>query len=330
MIRRGPLLAGRSAARAAAEPEAVAVPDGGVVRTCRNCGVAAPGAYCPACGQETKLALPTLREFMREAAGRYVAVDGRLGKTVGALLFRPGFLTREYLAGRRRRYIRPARLFLVASLLLFAVLRIEVEFGGVDIVKFDEAAAPANAGKAGATAEPGAKGKTAEAGQIDDRQDIELGGVEDAIPGLRERIANFNRLSSRERIGQLTDGMLRYGPYAMFLLLPAFAALLKIVYLGRRRRYPNRPRLYGEHFVFAAHIHTFLFLVAIVAMAIPVSSLRMLLAAWALIYMLWSLHAVYRGSWIGIAARSFTLYIAYMVLFGIVTAGLVVAAVLLR
>ena len=49
---------------------------------------------------------------MREATGRYVAFDGRLWKTLSALLFRPGFLTREYLAGRRRRYIRPARLFL--------------------------------------------------------------------------------------------------------------------------------------------------------------------------------------------------------------------------
>ena len=66
---------------------------------------------------------------MREAGGRYVALDGRLWKTLGALLFRPGFLTREYFAGRRRRYIRPARLFLVASLLMFAALRIVVGLG---------------------------------------------------------------------------------------------------------------------------------------------------------------------------------------------------------
>ena len=97
--------------------------------------------------------------------------------------------------------------------------------------------------------------------------------------------------------------MLRYGPYAMFLLLPAFAALLKIVYLGRRKRHPNRPRLYGEHFVFAAHDHAFLFFVGVAAMAIPVSSLRTLLATWAAIYMLWSLRVVYGGSWIGVAAR---------------------------
>ena len=51
--------------------------------------------------------------------------------------------------------------------------------------------------------------------------------------------------------------MLRYGPYAMFALLPAFGFLLKLLYLGRARRYPLRPKLYGEHMVFAAHNHAF-------------------------------------------------------------------------
>src|SRR5437867_1893919 len=64
-----------------------------------------------------------LRAMLREAAGRYVALDGRMWRTLIGLFFRPGFLSREYFAGRRRRYIRPARLFLVLSIALFAVLR---------------------------------------------------------------------------------------------------------------------------------------------------------------------------------------------------------------
>ena len=97
-----------------------AAPAGG--RACRNCGAAAPGHYCPNCGQETRIALPTFAAFMREAAGRYVALDGRMWRTLYSLVARPGFLTQEYFAGRRRRYIRPARLFLVLWLLLFATL----------------------------------------------------------------------------------------------------------------------------------------------------------------------------------------------------------------
>jgi rRNA maturation protein Nop10 len=94
-------------------------------RTCRNCGTETDGAYCPNCGQETTLALPTVRSMLRDAAGRYVALDGRMWRTLFALVFRPGFLTREYFAGRRKRYIRPARLFLVLSIALFALLRFE-------------------------------------------------------------------------------------------------------------------------------------------------------------------------------------------------------------
>ena len=102
---------------------------------CRNCGAPVPGEYCATCGQETRLKLPTARVFMREATGRYFSLDGRMWRTLAALLFRPGFLTREYFAGRRRRYIRPARLFLVLSLALFAAIRL---FASAPVIVSDD------------------------------------------------------------------------------------------------------------------------------------------------------------------------------------------------
>ncbi len=290
---------------------------------CRDCGTPAPRAYCPACGQETRESLPTFREFMREAAGRYVALNGKLWKTAGALLFRPGFLTREYLAGRRRRYIRPARLFLVASVLLFAALRIATEIADIEVIE----AAPREAAKA-----PMEKKSPSAGVQLDDEFNVDVGDL--PSPALKKRIERFNRMPTREKLAQVLDGMLRYGPYAMFVLLPAFAALLKLLYLGRRRRYPARPRLYGEHLVFAGHNHAFVFLIAVAAVAIPSipmqAPLVTLLALWGLIYMLRSLRAVYGGSWTGILARSFAMFIAYSTLFAFVTAGLVMVAVVLR
>ncbi|HEY3459572.1 MAG TPA: DUF3667 domain-containing protein, partial [Casimicrobiaceae bacterium] len=92
---------------------------------CANCGAPASWNYCPQCGQETAIAMPTAFAFLRDAAGRYVRFDGRMWRSLAALLFRPGFLTREYLAGRRRRYVRPARLFVALSILLFALMRFE-------------------------------------------------------------------------------------------------------------------------------------------------------------------------------------------------------------
>ena len=80
-----PLIARRARSRAAARCTRARA-----TSQCRNCGATAPGAFCPQCGQETTIALPTARQFLRDAAGRYVAFDGRLWRTLAALLFRPG------------------------------------------------------------------------------------------------------------------------------------------------------------------------------------------------------------------------------------------------
>jgi Protein of unknown function (DUF3667) len=321
--------------------------------SCRNCGAPAPGAYCPACGQETQKRLPKFTQFLREAAGRYVALDGRLWRTLIPLLFRPGFLTREYLAGRRRRYIRPARLFLVASLFLFAVLHIVVELQGAEVLHLDDmsakpeaaakraaavqkanrvasevAKAAEGAGKTDPSSTGGEKHEGPSTGlTIDDDFNVDL-GIE--IPTLKKRLDRFRHLSSEDKQAQIVDGIFRYGPYAMFVLLPAFGFLLKVLYLGRRRRYPERPRLYSEHLVFAAYNTAFLSLGIIAATVAPFGVLRAAVIVWIVVYLLWSMRTVYRGSWLGIAVRGFVIVIAYSVLFGLVTAGLVLAAVVLR
>ena len=62
------------AARASIEPP---------VHGCANCGAPAPETYCPACGQNTRERLPTFRQFMREATGRYIAYDGKFWPQAG-------------------------------------------------------------------------------------------------------------------------------------------------------------------------------------------------------------------------------------------------------
>ena len=298
---------------------------------CANCGTPAPDAYCPACGQGTRERLPTFRQFMREATGRYIAYDGKFWKTLGALLFRPGFLTREYLAGRRRRYIGPARLFLVSSLVLFAVLRFATDSINLDeAVQFEPPKAPAIPNAPNAPPAPRLSPPPGEIITLDNDFNVNLTELADSAGFLRRPIARFNALPRARKVEQIVNGTIRYGPYAMFVLLPAFAVLLKVLYLGRRRRYPARPRLYGEHLVFAAHNHAFLFVVGTLIGVLPTGILTGLLAMWAVIYLLWSTRAVYGGRWLGIVVRAFVLTIAYSILFGFVTVGLVIAAILLR
>lgn len=96
-------------------------------RVCRKCHALAEHTYCPACGQATALHPPSVGEFIHEFLGHYVAFEGPLWRTVGALLLTPGRLTVEYFAGRRQRDIPPLRLYLTFSLILFAVSGLQDE-----------------------------------------------------------------------------------------------------------------------------------------------------------------------------------------------------------
>lgn len=311
---------------------------------CRNCGAQAPAVFCPSCGQETQLALPTARQFIKDAAGRYVSFDGRLWRTLGALLFRPGFLTREYLAGRRRRYVRPARLFLVLSIAMFALFRVLVEvptFAGSDFVRFDATEQPPASSAPRQT--EGVTDSTTESragSQTGPRVpsftfDNEANVVVDGPPGLltdalKRRVERFNAMSQEAKVEQIVLGSVRYGPYAMVVLLPAFALLLKLLYLGRGRRYPTRPQRYSEHLVFAAHDLSFLFVIVMLIAVIPWTPLRVGLALWGLVYGLWAMKVVYGGRWIGVVARAGVLGFSYLALFGVIVLGLLAMAVLVR
>jgi hypothetical protein len=293
-------------------------------RRCRNCGALASGAYCPECGQETQLRLPTLREFLREAAGRYVALDGRFWRTLIALSFRPGLLTREYFAGRRRRYVRPARLFLVLSIGLFALLRFTGE--PPKLVDKDAAKPERNDITLFNTDDPDGAGLLFDP-EFNLRMYVDAGPWLDPV---RRQIDVFNRLPRQAKVDQIFAGVLRYGPYAMFALLPLFALLVKLAYVGRARRYPARPRRYTAHLVFGAHNHAFLFLVLALIALVPFGTVRDALAIWAMVYLLRSMKNVYGGRWSGVIARAGVIGFAYLVIFFVVIIGLFAAAILLR
>ena len=309
----------------APSPEAPASRPVTVTQRCRNCGADAPSNYCPNCGQETQIALPSAFAFLRDAAGRYVRFDGRMWRSLHALLFRPGFLTREYLAGRRRRYMRPARLFVALSIVFFFVLRLSA--GPTNFVVIHpgrDAGHPAGTG-------PSVAGSSRLGFDVD--TDLNL-TIDAATPRwlapLRARVDAFNRLPRDAKSEQVVAGMLRYAPYAAIGLLPLFALLLEVVYAGRTRRHPARPRRYAAHLVFGAHMHAFAFLIATLFALLPFAAFRWPLGVWSTVYALVSLRTVYGGPWAGVVLRAAVVAVAYLALFALAVTALVVAAVTLR
>ena len=264
-------------------------------------------------------------------------MDGRLWRTLAALVGRPGHLTREYFAGRRKRYIRPARLFLVLYLLLFAVIGLWQSPLDLkdELVMVDPD--PAKAAKEKERTGP----KVAIVATDDDEtlfgldKDLNLAlrwnGEDIAMPPqVAKRWDHFRKLSKEEKAERLYAGILRYGPYAMVVLLPAFALLMKIAYLGRGRKYPGRPQRYAEHLVYSAHLHAFAAIVILFFLLVPFGLVQAAMVLWVFFYAMRARQVVYRGRWWGGVARALIVAPIYLVLMAAAMMGLLVAAIMLR
>ncbi|NCF72682.1 MAG: DUF4286 family protein [Gammaproteobacteria bacterium] len=88
---------------------------------CLNCGTRLGGQYCGKCGQRSRSRLISIWQLLQEAFGDLLELDSRLWRTVLPLLIRPGQLTKDYLEGRRARYMPPFRTYLVLSVIFFVV-----------------------------------------------------------------------------------------------------------------------------------------------------------------------------------------------------------------
>lgn len=198
--------------------------------------------------------MQTIGHFVAEAVESLTHADSRLWRTLAALLLRPGFLTREFFAGRRVRYLPPVRLYLVISVLFFVVASTMPGDGGLRLQLGDPAPASGTAATAApATPAPPAQAAPAvPAASIDRCDDLDYQG-----PGagwLRPRLAASCRKLQRDGSAALFEAFRHNLPRALFLLLPAIAAVMALMYWRPRR-------FYVEHLLFLVHNHACVFLV---------------------------------------------------------------------
>ena len=89
--------------------------------TCSDCGAPVEGKFCSSCGQPTHVHR-TLLHLGEELLHGVMHFDARVWRTLPLLAFNPGRLTREWVQGRRTRYVSPLALFLFTIFLLFFIL----------------------------------------------------------------------------------------------------------------------------------------------------------------------------------------------------------------
>jgi hypothetical protein len=111
---------------ASGTPEASPAPP--PARRCENCGSPLYGDHCYACGQPTKGLVRHFSSILGDFFDTVFNIDSRVLRTLGPLLYRPGYLSLEYFAGRRVRYVTPMRLFLFLSLVAFFAVQLSIDF----------------------------------------------------------------------------------------------------------------------------------------------------------------------------------------------------------
>ena len=242
---------------------------------CLNCGAELSGPFCAACGQRAVPANPSVSEIAGDAWEELSGYDGRIAATFRALPH-PGRLTTNYIEGRRARYLPPVRLYLFVSFFYFVIA----------------AAAPQQSTASGEVRGPGGMriGITNSAEMTEaDRAEV-MKNLETAPwivkPLLRSLADDSDGFRAR---------LFTIMPRVFFGMLPAFAAIVALIY--RNRRFPTA-------LVYALHIHAFAFLIFMAAEIAKFTGSQIVAAAVGVIalvafavYTHRSLQVVFGGDW---------------------------------
>jgi hypothetical protein len=256
-------------------------------RNCLNCGAMVNSRFCPECGQENI----EIHENFLHMAGHFIAdylhYDSKFFRSLKLLFTRPGFLTEQYLEGKRTLYIHPLRLYFFITIIMVLMANLYYNEYQKDIQESNIVLTEED--KANATAE-------------------EVKQIEQNEKQIRKNIAGgFGNLS-------------HYLKYISFFLLPVYALAFKVLYWRRKK-------FYVDHLVYTLHLQSFAYVVLSILLLIPLyiskssrewfDSLLILIVA---IYMVISLRHLYGQSW------GKTILKAAIAIFFMLTVSVLVAA----
>ena len=304
----------------AAEPAPVAAP---MAARCDNCGASVAGRYCGNCGQRFEPPVHSLWHFLTVAMEDVTHADTRLWRTLRALLFRPGFLTHEFLAGRRARYLPPVRLYLVLSVVFFLCASLTHSQPVLVQISTDDDGQPKAAhvvplkdADSLATTAPAHPGETAEQRAARECGMISYDGPWHAklVPAMQQACLKIRADNARTLMEAFRHNL----PRIMFVFLPLLAGIMMLFY-WRPRHY------YVEHLLLLLHNHALVFVVVPLAWGVSALAPRVagLVDLALFIYLAWymysSMRTVYgQGPWLTFAkltALSFFYFVFGMLMF---------------
>lgn len=295
--------------------------------TCPNCERSYDHdfQYCPHCGQKHEERIFTLKELLSDFLGSMFSFDSKAFHSLPKLILKPGQLTVDYLNGKRASNLSPFRMYLFFSVVLFLLLPMVIKDDSVFKVNDDVKVRDAkkNLNKAWLTIQDSLEtnndlkelqeiqGVPGMSFSLDDSSSlnkwkgaeelIENGAsVQTAIDSFfydKGKLAQFTikqalKVNAKKGIG-LIGVFLNSLSYSLFLFLPLFAAILKMLYVRRKR-------FYVEHVIFSLHLFSFLFFVLIVLVLLTLIHLHIPLwitLSLLFLYILFADKRTYAQSW---------------------------------
>jgi hypothetical protein len=269
-------------------------------KICLNCTAALHGRYCHQCGQENVEPQETAWSLVTHFLYDITHFDGKFFSTLKYLLFRPGFLSKEYIRGRRASYLHPIRMYVFTSAMFFIFFfsMVQINDLGFDIKSPgvpDSLAIGLNESSREIMQNMGVKGDTAQINAAVNRFQRGLSTIDDSISagggnelyflglkyktktaydsaqlqlppderdGPRKRAKVLQKIENRQRISEEPEEFLKDAgnellhkfPQLLFISLPFFALILKLLYHRRKDIY------YSEHGIFSIHLYIFTFI----------------------------------------------------------------------
>ncbi len=234
---------------------------------CLNCGKIVTETYCPHCGQENAESRKSFSYLFTHFVEDFTHYDNAFWKTIKYLLFRPSRLTREYLAGKRKLYVAPVKLYIFISFIAFFLPGILPDMDHdkdtqrsvreAEAHKYDH-----NYEEADSIIKANSGRKIPTIGNYSSVKEYD--SIQKTLPASRERskllekferrMAEINeKYTTKEVIGKFKESFIHNLPKVLFLYLPLFAFSLWLFH-NKKKWY------YFEHGIFTLHYFSFLLL----------------------------------------------------------------------
>ncbi len=252
-------------------------------KNCLNCGAPLHGAFCHDCGQKNLPRRQDIGDFIINFVSSFYSFESKFFKTFGFLLFKPGRIINDYNAGKRESYYHPARMYVFLSFIFFLVLsfvpdedKININRDGKELSSEEKRevldSVRVNLDSLNIKVPSGDWTNSSSWGSDDPKTIAEYDSIENSKPlakrdGTIERYFTEKFIKLKKENGDddkailksFLNSFLENIPRMIFLLLPIFALILKMLY-ARRDFY------YSEHLVFSVLFYDFMYLIGAVGL----------------------------------------------------------------